>query len=258
MAPEQARGQVRETGPPADVYALGAILYEMLTGRPPFQGESVLDTLQQVIGADPVPPSRLRPGVPRDLETICLKCLEKDPARRYGSAAALADDLRRFLDGLPTLARPIGIAERLRRWCIRPERMRDAGVLSFIVAAVFVIWCALGFTELAFGTLQPERPRGAWFTVGLDLCIALASLWVGRGALRKRQIALWIGLITYLCGLAFSLACLLGLGFDGGGMMKDPSLRRILFSLFSALSVIAALIYLVAIAAYRASVRQTP
>src|SRR5262249_19972934 len=119
MAPEQAAGRKHDVSIVTDVYALGVILYECLTGRKPFQGESQHDTLQRILAEPPVPPRCLAASVPRDLETICLKCMEKEPARRYGGAAELADDLRRFLDGEPIRARPVGAFERGWRWCRR-------------------------------------------------------------------------------------------------------------------------------------------
>src|SRR5262249_7521257 len=119
MAPEQVRGQNDRVGPLADVYALGAILYELLTGRPPFQGPTTLEVMNQVSDLDCVPPSRLFAKVPRDLEVICLKCLQKEPARRYASALALAEDLCCFQQGKLIRARPVSRLERVRKWARR-------------------------------------------------------------------------------------------------------------------------------------------
>jgi tetratricopeptide (TPR) repeat protein/tRNA A-37 threonylcarbamoyl transferase component Bud32 len=135
MAPEQAGDGRTPIGPPADVYSLGAILYELLTGRPPFQGATVLETLEQVRSVGPIAPGRLRPKLPRDLATICLKCLAKEPAQRYHTAAALAEDLRRFEAGETIRARPVGIHVRLWRWCLRTPAVAS---LALALLAVLV------------------------------------------------------------------------------------------------------------------------
>ena len=133
MAPEQAEGKFRDTGPATDVYALGALLYEMLAGQPPFQGETPYRTIEQVLNEEPQPPSRLRPGVPRDAETICLKCLRKQPGQRYVSAEALANDLRHYLQGVPITARPIGRLERAWSWCRRNQAVTSLLVLVLLL-----------------------------------------------------------------------------------------------------------------------------
>src|SRR5262249_12715278 len=174
MAPEQAAGRSKQVGRAPDVSALGAVLYEMLTGRPPFHGESIVEVVRQAAEEEPVPPGRLESGVPADLETICLKCLQKQPAQRYASAAALADDLRRFLAGKPVLARPVGWWGRLVKWARR--RPAAAGLIALGALTVLAALAAGGwFTRrLATELEQTRQARREALAAKRELETALA------------------------------------------------------------------------------------
>ncbi len=190
MPPEQATGKAQEIGPPTDVYALGAILYELLTGRPPFQAASPLETIQQVLAEPPVPPRRLQPRLPGDLEIICLKCLQKDPHKRYGRAEELADDLRRFQAGEPIRARPVGTAQRLLRWS-----RREPALASLTAALVLIGVLAFAGVTRMWLTAEEQRRQAQQASAGLALDYGLRLCEqgdVGRGYLwlaRSLQLA---------------------------------------------------------------------
>jgi WD40 repeat protein len=157
MSPEQAAGKSKIVGPATDVYSLGAILYETLTGRPPFKAESPIDTIFQVLKNEPVPPRELNPKAPRDLETICLKCLRKEPGNRYGGAGELADDLRRFLNEVPIRARPVGRLERTWRWCRRNPAVASLLSAIALLLALAAAGAGVGNLMLKSQLRQTER-----------------------------------------------------------------------------------------------------
>jgi eukaryotic-like serine/threonine-protein kinase len=157
MAPEQAEGRIRDLGPATDVYGIGAILYEMLTGRPPFRAASAVDTIMQVVHNEPVPPRQLQPILPRDLETICLKCLAKEPKNRYASAQELAQDLQRFQNGEPIKARPIGVVGKMFRWTKKHPAL--AMLLITLVAVLLV------FSSEVFSLLRSREQELREFSI---------------------------------------------------------------------------------------------
>jgi hypothetical protein len=214
MAPEQAAGRTSEIGPRTDVYALGAILYEMLTGQPPFRGATTLETLDQLRTQEPVPPSRLQPALPLDLQTICLRCLQKLPGQRYSTALALADDLRRFLDGRPIQARPVGRLERAWRWCRRNPALAALGVLvtaALIAAVAGVIGFSL-YQARAAADLRLEQRKTRAALAGSERLSA--NLALARGLAECEQDHIGPGLLWLVRSLEIATH------------LDDPDLER--------------------------------
>jgi tRNA A-37 threonylcarbamoyl transferase component Bud32 len=211
MAPEQAAGRAKQVGPAADIYALGAILYELLTGRPPFEGESIPELLAKVAQETPEPPSARRPGVPRDLDTVTLKCLEKLPAHRYPTAAALAEDLRRFQQGESIAARELGVVERVSSMIGRGHADHQ-----FTKYADFFLWMVpvMLVPELTATAVRYANASVWWDVAAFSLrpvCLIALLMRFGRGRLwpsnqaEQHMFGVWGGFVLTLLVLT---ACL--------------------------------------------------
>jgi protein kinase-like protein len=203
MAPEQAEAKGRAVAEPADVYALGAILYECLTGWPPHRAANRIDLLVRVISAEPVPLRRLNAKVPKDLETVCLKCLEKKPHSRYPGAAELADDLRRYLNGEPVRARRTSLLARFGYWACRPERIRDAGNVMIVSAVA------------NFARNVPDVLRsGKVVPLLLFAIILFVQFFIGLLTLSRKLWPLFAGLALQLFGITAYVFAVIDVGLD--------------------------------------------
>ncbi|HVK16458.1 MAG TPA: serine/threonine-protein kinase [Fimbriiglobus sp.] len=215
MSPEQATGQTGEIGPATDVYALGSILYELLTGRPPFLANSPLVTLQQVATEDPVSPSQLQRQLPRDLVTVCLKCLQKEPSRRYATAGELADDLRRFLNGESVRARPVGAAKRAWRWARRNPAV--AGL-----TAALIVGSVGGLAVMTGLYLHARDQAGRALRAERDARAAAAVEVQARETAQARQ-AETTAVLRFVDKQILAAARPKG---QGGGLGREVTLRR--------------------------------
>ncbi|MBV9125876.1 MAG: serine/threonine protein kinase, partial [Planctomycetes bacterium] len=208
MAPEQAEGRIRELGPACDIYSLGAVLYELLTGRPPFRSDSPIDTLKHVLELEPAPPRLLNPKIDHDLETICLKCLQKDPQRRYATAEALADDLNRYLSGETITARSFNVLDRLARTLDRSQHdieFRSWGNLLLYFAAIVFVGHILMFVVIYRDLPRPLH----WLTRLGQFALMGVLFWRFRARrllpASNAERELWTIWLGYLTAYAFTV-----------------------------------------------------
>jgi hypothetical protein len=254
MAPEQAEGWIQAIGPHTDVYSVGVILYELLTRKLPCSGPTLLVTLEQVRWGQPSSLRRWQTDVPRDLETICLKCLEKEPRHRYAHAADLAEDLRHFIDGEPIRGKRRGQLAGITAWCRRPERIRDAAIMGFFNGSLTTVVNILGVVLLLCGAFPVERtgPALGFFVVATGPSLAL--LWVSYWTPARRLRVLWAGLLIPLLWPLVVVAAMMNV-IDSGGLSASQyqSMEVAQSVTVVGLNVLVILAYALALVAYYAN-----
>ncbi|WP_165069260.1 serine/threonine protein kinase [Paludisphaera rhizosphaerae] len=255
MSPEQASGSRVLVDGRTDVYSLGATLYELLTLQPAFVGEDRKDLLRKIIQGTLQPPRSIDPSIPVDLETLVLKAMAREPGNRYPSAREMADDLRRFLAYEPIRARPLGLVERMRQWCLRPERVREAGaallLLGFVTSGIGAIY----YLVYLAGFVKPKHPGD--FVRDLlvaFLCFDAPPLWCGFKTLAGKRYGLWLGLATSLNFMIWLLFALCGWNvLDYGGVYEKQD-AKLPFLLILLMLVLYTVVYsCIGLAADRAS-----
>jgi hypothetical protein len=254
MAPEQAEGWGHAVGAATDIYALGLILYELLTLRRPFAEASLLLTLEQVRSGKPIPPRRWQPEVPRDLETICLKCLRKDPAQRYACAADLACDLHHVLCHEPIEARSPSLLTQAWDWCRRAERIRDAALVAIFQGSIAAVMSLSGLLLQMAGAYSVQR----WGpTIGnhlLGIVVGCSIIWLGRLTSARHKLVLFAGCCLPVVYPCFVLAIMTG-NVDSGGLVTFQERSMILAQVVSIflLHAITIIAYVLALIAYYAN-----
>ena len=253
MAPEQAACQNHLVGRATDVYSLGVILYELLTGRTPFVGPGLLAMLNELQTTDPMPPRRLNPAIPRPLAQICLKCLAKDPTDRYPTAAELKEDLQRFLTGGKVGARPLGLRRRFVKWCRRPQRMTNAGVYTVVFNVGMLIWIFTVSPYIMFAEdVNVERLPIVTTVAGLAVTLIIPLVVVGAATIAHRRWAVWVGLALSVADGAITSAGMLGLVLPFGNLYDaTPVLRVAMFGLIVSLNATGIFLYACAAVAER-------